>query len=532
MIESISVPSNVPFSVDIKTCTRPCLGPSTCSHEKLIGVVDVVDNMLSLLHEELPRVTESAQRVRPLMISRLARGGKTTILSLLFDELKRHDVRRLDVRVIFITFNGSSNFQSRQGESQRNAILRVIATQLVDIGDNDPLNIECDEDELDKYIGELPFVLLIDELNALSAPVDGDAGGMLRRLFLDKHNRYLVFTTHIPISLEPCASQYMMSSSAPSSPRGCLTVHIPQCVDLNSLRNMSVQCESLTPSEVMLYGGIPSLIYSIKAMGEMNPDVRFSKKIFPRSCRDQNMLKSFIMSVVDGVPRSDVAIFDEFAVVPEENKIRWPLCYIACILGAFEENEATRAVCDNCASLSTYAQTTESGKEWECVLNIAIIFRCLYQSYWGSDSPFSIVPSGIKTTVIFRTIPPEYKTPSSVKKFIEHSSKLSFPSVLVLVPSYSKFPDVDGFVVYCVDPTTKPLIYGYQAKTLRSYPKRNCPEWMEEGFLLRGKSPAMGSLRKGWNYMSHGDVLRLLGYSLAPMYPASWHEYPSTDAFD
>jgi hypothetical protein len=301
--ELIFVPSNnVPFSVEINACTRPSLGPTTCPYDRLIGVADVVNNMLELLREELVKVTESAQRVRPLMISRLARGGKTTILSFLFDELQR-----LGVRAIFITFNGSSNFKSRQGESQRDAILRVIATQLVDIGDSDPLNIQCDEDELDKYIGELPLVLLIDELNALSAPIDGAAGGMLRRLFLDKNNRYLVFTTHIPISLEPKASDFMTSSFNPPSPRGCLTVHLPQCIDLNSLRNMSVQCEALTPAEVMLYGGIPSLIYSIKAMGEMTPNVRFFTKFIRHSC-DPDLLKLFVLSVLTGQRRHDCLV--------------------------------------------------------------------------------------------------------------------------------------------------------------------------------------------------------------------------------
>lgn len=526
--EAIIIPSSVPFSISIENCSRPFLGSLTCPLDKLIGVFDNVDKMVWLLLKELGMTTEGGQRARPLMISRLARGGKTTTLSLLFDKLQM-----IGVRVISITFNGSCNFQSRPGETQRNAILRVIATQLVDIGNLDPRNIECDEHALDEYIGALPFMLLIDDLNSLAAPLDAEAGSMLRRLFLDKHNRCLVFTTHVPMSLEPQASQCMMPSSTPASPHGCLTVPIPLCVNLNSLRNMSVQCESLTPAEVMLYGGIPSLIYSVKAMHEMKPDVRFAKKISSRSCRDQNMLKSFILSVVDGERRSNIAIFDEFSVVPEEDKIRWPLCYIALILKLFHENEASHAVCDNCDSLSTYAQTTESGKEWECVINIAIIFRCLYQSFSAGGSPFSIVPSGIKPTVICRTLPSEYNKSFSVKGFIERyfKSSSSFPCVLVLVPSYFKFPEMDGFVVYW-DHTAQPLIYGYQAKTSRRCPIRRCPDWMEKGFLVRVRSPSKGSLRNGWNYMSEEDVLSLLGYSLLPMYPDSWPEYPHAEAFD
>jgi hypothetical protein len=122
------------FTVEIEACERSILGESTCVYDKLMI------EMVRLLENELVISTESAQRSRPLMISRLARGGKTTLLSLLFDELKR---QHRNVRVIFITFNGSSNFETRQGESQRNAILRVIATQLVSVGGGDSLNLSA-----------------------------------------------------------------------------------------------------------------------------------------------------------------------------------------------------------------------------------------------------------------------------------------------------------------------------------------------------------------------------------------------------
>lgn len=297
---------------------------------------------------------------------------------------------------------------------------------------------------------------------------------------------------------------------------------------------MSNSCSALTPAEVMLYGGIPSLIYSVKVMHEMTPEERFSKKFEQHSIDGLKLLKSFVISIVDGERRKDIALFDEFAVVSEGGKIRWPLCYIACILRTFKENEATRAVCENCDSLSSYVQVTESGKEWECVLNIAIIFRCLYQSYWGSSSPFSMVPSGIEPTVICRTIPHELQTFPHVMAYIAQIlGSQCLPCLLVLVPSYSKFPDVDGFVVYCQN-ITAPVIYGYQAKTGRAYPKHDAPTEMTKGLLLRGKAPAMGSLRRGWEYMSREGVQRLLGYSLAPMYPEAWPDYPSpnNDGFD
>jgi hypothetical protein len=186
-----------------------------------------------------------------------------------------------------------------------------------------------------------------------------------------------------------------------------------------------------------------------------------------------------------------------------------------------------------------YAQTTESGKDWECFLNIiAIIFRCLYQLYWGSDSPLSIVPSGIEPAVVCRTIPHEFQTfPRVMESIAEILGSQCPPCLLVLVPSYSRFPDVDGFVVYCgmkTVPLAPVIYYGYEVKTGRAYPKYDAPIEMTNGLLLRGKSPAMSSLRRGWDYTSREGVRYLLGCSLEPMYPDSWPDYPSpnNDGFD
>jgi hypothetical protein len=99
------------------------------------------------------------------------------------------------------------------------------------------------------------------------------------------------------MSLEPKASDFMASNSHPPSPRGCLTVPFHPTLDLSSLRAMSDMCSAVTPADVMLYGGIPSLIYSVKAMWKMTPEERFFKKI-PRFSLDRGLLKWFVVSVV------------------------------------------------------------------------------------------------------------------------------------------------------------------------------------------------------------------------------------------
>jgi hypothetical protein len=114
-------------------------GPAACPQNSLIGVDEVLKSAIQIIERELPRITDAAgsYRVPPMIISRLARGGKTTTLCLLFDELQR-----LEMRPILITFN-TAYFQLRDGESQCQAILRLIASQLVNIGERFGLTAHC-----------------------------------------------------------------------------------------------------------------------------------------------------------------------------------------------------------------------------------------------------------------------------------------------------------------------------------------------------------------------------------------------------
>lgn len=277
----------------------------------------------------------------PLLCSRLARGGKSTTLCLIFEELKKHKICP-----IFITFNGSSTFLPRQGETQCAAILRMVALQLVDLRGIDAIRIVCNEDYLDDYLGAAcPVVLLIDELNALAAPIDEDAGRMLRRLFLDKPNRYLLFSSHVPLNVDPIASHYILSPDIPPSSRGCHVLDFTPCIDVLALRAMSSKCSSLSPSEVSLYCGIPSLIYSVKALRERTPALRFAERFAPGCLRDDiGLLADFVATILDGFRRPRLRCFEQYGVFGKDERMRWPLCYIECILSAFSLPQDRKSV--------------------------------------------------------------------------------------------------------------------------------------------------------------------------------------------
>ena len=144
-----------------------------CQH--LVAIDESVESAMRTISFESQRsyADVGAYRVPPLVLSRLGRGGKTTMLYLLFNKLKE-TVRFLP---IYISFN--AGFQRLPGEKDADAILRLIAVQFIDLPANTkPLsyNFRFTSDAVLEHIGTSAegrtVVLLIDELNSLRRPID------------------------------------------------------------------------------------------------------------------------------------------------------------------------------------------------------------------------------------------------------------------------------------------------------------------------------------------------------------------------
>ncbi len=129
-------------------------------HE-FVDLVRVVSDCRSIVLYQLPLETSrSKYRVPPLVLMRFARGGKTVSLSKIFDKLKEVP----NVHPILISFNGSGPipFKRRNGETQAQAILRLIAMELGEYTPEQSRNLVVDRKALDQHLGE-NVVLLIDE---------------------------------------------------------------------------------------------------------------------------------------------------------------------------------------------------------------------------------------------------------------------------------------------------------------------------------------------------------------------------------
>jgi type II secretory pathway predicted ATPase ExeA len=89
----------------------------------------------------------------------------------------------------------------------------LVATHFINKGQID-IDFHIRSKKLDNYLEAAiqrtgkPLVLLIDELNTLSLPIDEACSQELKALFLNKENRMLVFSTHLPMDVDTVLRLY------------------------------------------------------------------------------------------------------------------------------------------------------------------------------------------------------------------------------------------------------------------------------------------------------------------------------------
>lgn len=527
---------HVSCSVPVTKCSNFSISAeqSGCPREKLVNINKTLQFALTQI-EALSSVASDPDagqfRCGPVIYPRLARGGKSTFLMLLFDELKKSE----KFAPIIISFNGG--FAMRDNETALQAMQRVIACKFVEVdASSEARRVVCDEKTLMQHISDTSegkhVILLIDELNILGTPLDIEAANFLKTRFLDSARRYLVFTSHMPIDLEFFENRIMKPSS-----RDNHFVPLPICHDLSILQSMSKACESLTPVEAVIHGYIPSLIYSMKG-GEttfLNRYKAIFRSNFPDNDRSRRILGEFIREVLRGSTRENeenedwmcaVRKFDVFGSTTLDRTIEFPIGYIAAILDDFEYINPNETV-SMCNNLLMYATTTDSGKDWELIIQFALMLHCLDACVNGGGGPFDILANrrGVRIPGLkfeFITLSTEFVsiTSDALKaKVYALLDGFSHPVILVIAPVNCLFSVVDFIVATKIDMTTK--VFGVQCKKGRDKPQKEVPDWFEKGFLVCGNASDFSytSSLKTWTYLTKADVLHLLGHSLSSLYP-------------
>ena len=535
-----------PFVISVKECQNFPLGKNCCGN--LVGMSPVLDAALNVINAEIIKATDDTGELRkaPLVFSRFSRGGKTTALRCLFNKLKE-----CGVYPIIINLNG--RFRKHEFESSKDALLRVIATALCPALQPEGFNygVNVDVDELMAFLNRqgLKIALLVDELNALGTPLDADASRILKDIFLDPIDRYLIFTTHVHFSIVGSSSAYLSSSLIPSQ-RKCMYSSLALETNFSYFKGMADVCENITPMEIAYFGGVPSLVYCSRQHGELGPAERFLdfidaeyKETNFNDAMHQALFYNFIQAFLSGERPPGLTCFDRFSsvvVVGNDRRHYWPPCYMMCISNLFTENAFARALRDCFQNLKMYSRIFEAGFDWQILIEIAAMLNCGSAQKFGGSGPFGICEGLSKPhTVDFFAIPANLTSvKTAVHAIRRRLGSSTVPIIGVYTSTYAKFPKYDGFVGY-YDPaiSDKFKVFGYQAKLSRAYPEGDVDgDLVNVGFLMRGHAPVTEKKKRGWKYLSISELNQFLGFSLSFLYPAELLRLPplneGEDKFD
>ena len=501
--------------------------PNDCPEP--IGLQDTIDEAMDIISRHIDKSTSSSGTYRkpPILISRLARGGKTTALLALFDRLKDDGKN-----VMFISFNGSSNFMRLKEESEEEAFYRVIAAQLVDSNGYEG-KVVPDWETLDRHIGVRPFVLLVDEINALSFPVSGKLSIILKKYFLDKANRFLVISSHLPVDLE-----LDFNRESAGSLRPCEVLSLPTCTEIKLIRKMSDKCSHISVPTVAYYGGFPSLLYSRFQNEDFDPDQWFLRSKFAAVKSKNSFLPDFVDELLEGQLRlthADIRGFDKLASLrtiyvkgQKEQRIHWPLCYIHRILDEVVDPAAKEIVSLIC-NLRFHQEHFDVGHWWEEIVKIAFLLRFVQSANSGNAGPFELCVrnEAIGASVLTKPLGPDTLSVAEAKRDMDAElKKLTGTDGCYLVlfyPCQLRLEQFDGYVAFFKVANGRSVkrrcrIVGYQCKAGKDGSDGRKPSWLHKAVLFRGKATQKTTEIRDWVHASKEDVKEFLGFSLAMLY--------------
>ena len=511
---------------DIAACTRP---PIIVKPRTFVELGPCKQACLEAVRRNLPLQTESTTvRVSPTVLSRCMRGGKTTVLMHVFDELKNESKNP-----IFISFNGDSQIMQLKNESSLGTMRRAIAVALLKekpAKRDEAARILCRQNVLEEYLKDKKdVVLIVDELNVLLKPDKSDdgyaeVGAFLREQFLDPSGRYLIFSTHIPTGI---GLSHLLGKGSGST-RTAETIKMPSSHDTKSLRNMDEKCEALTPCEAAYYGQMPSLIYSVKTHG-FNILERFQAI----GCEEPTaaLTKCFLSEFFTGERGENSApirVFDSLTESPASGQIRWIPAYVAKMCSRLGLSEIAGWV----EEIPKLSERVESGLDWEAIVLVALSLRCV-QAKYGFVHKLLHLPSMTEKVkgVSLHKVPKENcDTPNDMVAWWKGRtiSSEAFPYIAVLSPSYARTAVCDAMWIYQQHSTSELVVRGLQSKLGNKVPASDMPDGIL-GLLVRGNAPANSkppTLRKGWEYKTADEIRDFLGASLSALYPADWFSTP------
>lgn len=204
-----------------------------------IGVDECVNVGVNYIVSEISNGSNESWVKAPVQLIRCAGGGKTTILR----EIHNRLLATTDCVPLSISFNSNHGFKRLFDESDLEVLFRLVVNELTSLNGNEARR-ELEWDALDTMIGVTKFVLLIDDIDSLSGKLRYDVATKLKRLFLDKRNRFLVLASRIPVYLDTAGGAvpkgvWADRNSPAVSNHGVMLLKLPSSNDVQLLAGFS-----------------------------------------------------------------------------------------------------------------------------------------------------------------------------------------------------------------------------------------------------------------------------------------------------
>eukprot|EP00934_Nitzschia_sp_Nitz4_P006967 Nitzschia sp. Nitz4//scaffold155_size52807//46639//49418//NITZ4_006803-RA/size52807-processed-gene-0.10-mRNA-1//1//CDS//3329537390//6957//frame0 len=512
-------------------------------------------------------------RCEPVAFIRCSRGGKSRTLKEIQYKLHGQTFGNTVMNAILVSFNDFSSVEDLDRRDPLRALCRRIAfAAMAEVSkDNKKDSATFDEkarfldvnpDQIVTWLGDdTPCVLLIDELNVLldreSTPADknADFARFLKKHFLAKKNRCVVFTSHI--STEAHALSSFMDSV---SSRNVQVSRLPTIANLNMARD-HLGCPNLTPTEALYCGRIPALLWEKNTHSSFNAHTDRLNR-FEQRCDDElirQTLKTYIEGDVSRVPTELLPLMD---VVKDEQtkkeKIVWVLWHMWNVLDHIQKSQRTlmsKGMLENCGTLGRLLlgldrAKPKSGNAWESLFCATLLIRLITGSFGGSEEKLLPLPASFRNCrVSFNT---HFKKDEESDKELPHLSAITrveeftsiispplgttdeetqqlYPHVVLYKPPHSSFKVYDIILVAYESVGSPETYFGYQLKEGYCSPASlHTPnDRFSKSFLVCGSAPhkPRKGVSKSWIVASSDEVKSFLGDSGSVLEPKQWQEF-------
>jgi hypothetical protein len=119
--------------------------------------------------------------------------------------------------------------------------------------------------------------------------------------------------------------------------------------------------------------GIPSLIF-LECINSLSIRQRFEERRIECTLFDSELVQAnFVSKLLEGSSLHHE--FDVFSSVDPGGNHMFPVAYIECIIREMK-NSISFPVTEVVKQLETYSSHADSGKDWECIVLLALLLRC------------------------------------------------------------------------------------------------------------------------------------------------------------